>query len=443
MSASARNWIKNPGEAFSTAFGNNDIPTIRSVKDHSLTPAYNKGALGDRMRMSAKEVEEQFGDADPLGGKTFKNVGKKELLIIRSGGREGMTEAEFKNISQKVGGSVVDSGLSENATPLVFDPDVLQLLKENAPHAFGRLTRRGQEGHQVVFNNISEREDPAGYGTEADSANLQDLNKDFGFETPRVDLSLYMDAAAVTDFSAEASAHYMDISELAIGARLAEYAQLHEITVFYGDPGLATEEADLDAGETGGPGDPNAFTGLTNLYPENDEAVTADVGEFIKAEIRELLQGDYAVNPADLEVWCSWTLFDELENELRGDHGRFAIDVDNINLDWGNYELDAGGVPIVPGHNIDEHTYDDPGGETYTVGDPNDVLIVNTATAEYRELLPMTTIPLAQRGASDEVGMVEFGTLVERSATEATGGGMEPNSAEFGRYLSGIDVVTA
>jgi len=441
---SARNWIQNPGEAFKNGFTDSGIPTIRNVKNNALTPAYNKGSMAERLAMDANEVEKAFGDSDPLGGKVYKNAAAYELKAIRSGDREGISKEHFESIQQKVGGNVIDTGISENATPLVFDPEVLQLLKDNAPHAFGRLTRRGQEGHQVVFNNISSRESPAGYGTEADSANLQDLNKDFGFETPKVDLSIYMDAAAVTDFSAEASAHYMNLSELAIGARMAEYAQLHEITVFYGDPDNDdVAEADLDDGETGGPGDPNAFKGITSLYPENDTEYTADVGEAIKAEIRDLLQSDFAVNPADLEVWCSWSLFDELENELRGDHGRFAIDVDNINLDWGNYELDAGGVPIVPGHNIDSHTFDtnDADPAEYTVGDPNDVFIVNTSTLEYRELLPMTTIPLSQRGASDEVGMVEFGTLIERSAEEASGGGMEDNSAEFGRYMSGIDLV--
>lgn len=441
MSQSARNWVQNPNEAFASAWEKNGIKTVRAVKDNGLTPAYNKGALAERLAMDAKEVEETFGDSDPLGGKVYKNAAAYELKAQRAGDREGMSKEAFKSIEQKVGGNVVDTGISEDATPLVFDAEVLQLLKQNAPHAFGRLTRRGQEGHQVVFNNINSREDPAGYGTEADSANLQDLNKDFGFETPRVDLSLYMDAAAVTDFSAEASAHYMDISELAVGARLAEYAQLHEQTVFYGQPGLAGD-ADLDAGDTGGPGDPNAFKGISQLYPADATSVTSNVGEHIKGQIRDLLQSDFAVNPADLEVWCSWALFDELENELRGDHGRFAIDVDNLNLDWGNYELEAGGVPIVPGHNIDSHDFTNPAdGSTYTVGDPNDVFIVNTATLEYRELLPMTTIPLAQRGASDEVGMVEFGTLIERSGSDAGDGSITDGSAEFGRYLSGISVV--
>jgi len=180
---------------------------------------------------------------------------------------------------------------------------------------------------------------------------------------------------------------------------------------------------------------------VSNIYEEDSTSITADVGEAIKAEVRELLQSDFAINPADLEIWCSWSLFDELENELRQDHGRFAIDVDGINLDWGNYELDAGGVPIVPGHNIDEHTYEDPGGTTYSVGDPNDVFICNTATLEYRELMPLTTIPLATRGAAEEVGMVEFGTLIERAGDDDGAGAMADNSSPFGRFMSGVDVV--
>lgn len=435
MAQTARQLISDPESTFKEAWTETKIPSVRRVQGQSLTPAYNKGTLYNRLRADAEEA--QSIPDDPMEGKTFRGMAAKGLFKTASA--EGVEKDAFVG-EQK---AIIDAGVAENATPLVFDPDVLQLLKENAPFAFDRLTRRGQEGYQVVFNNVSEREAPRGYGTEADTVNLQDDARDMTFETVKVDLAKYMDSATVTDFSAEASAHYMDLSELAIGARMAEYAQLHEQTVLYGDPTLATNAA--SDGETGGPGDPNAFKGLANLYTEDSTAITSNVTEGIKAQIRELLQGDYAVNPADLEVWMSWSLFDEIENELSTDvaNARFAIDVDNINLNYGDYEVNIGGVPVVPGHNIDQHTYNDPGGTDYTVGDRNDVFIVNTATAEYRELLPMTTIPLAQRGAADEVGMVEFGTLIERSASDDGSGSMTANSAEFGRYLSGLDVVSS
>lgn len=442
MSVSANDLISNPEQAFKLGFTNSGAPISRQVKGQPITSAYNKGSFNERLSMRASEAEKELGDFDPAPGTDFKYSAAKHLISVRRGEVDTVDKQEWVE-AQKVGGNLIDSGISQAATPLVYDPDVLFLLKEVAPHAFGSVTRRGQQGHQVVFNNIQDIEDPAGWGSEQDSTNLQDINRDFGFETPKVDLSIYMDGATVTDFSAEASAHYMDLAELSIGSRLRQYAKLSEITLYYGDPDTeeaAVEKADLDDGETGGPRDPHAFTGIAELYPENDEAVDDDVLEFIKSEIAEIKQSEFASMPTDMEVWMSHTLYDHLENELIP---RARHDENAGRLDFGNYQVHIGGVPVVPSHNIDEHTFsdntDEP--EDYTVGDPNDVFIVNTSTLEYRELLPLTTIPLATRGASSEVGMVEFGTLIERSASEASGGGMEPGSAEFGRYLSGLSVV--
>jgi hypothetical protein len=426
--SSARSLIQNADETFGSVWTNNHIPEIRSVKGQALTPAYNKGALYERL--AAEEPPE----TGPAAGQVFRGSAARSLIETRHG--TGAIDPD--NWEQR--NNLIDSGVAENATPLVFDPDVLQILKSEAPLAFQRLRRRGQEGYQVVFNNISARESPRGYGPESDTANLQDDARDMTFETVPVDLTHYMDSATITDFSAEASAHYMNLEELAIGARMAEYAQLHEQTVLYGDPGLATNAA--SDGDTGGPGDPNAFKGLATLYPETGKSGTSsNILEDIKSEIRGLLQSDSAVRPTDLEVWTSWTMFDTLENEFTNVGAQFFIDMDDeVDLDFGNYEMGIGGIPVFPGHNVDSHQYNDPGGTTYSVGDNGDVFIANTRSAEYRELLPLTTIPLARRGAAEEVGMVEFGTLVERSGDDSGSGSISDGSAEFGKYLSAYDI---
>ena len=192
----------------------------------------------------------------------------------------------------------------------------------------------------------------------------------------------------------------------------------------------------------------NEFTniGLATWYSEADQsetkdAVTDDILEDIKWEIRQILQGPYASLPQDLEVWMSWELFNFLEDEFTQIGARFAIDIDNVDLDFGNYSLNVGGVPVYPSHNIDEHEYvaqdvdgdeqdpwdpyedGDDGHETETVGSTGDVFIVNTATFEVRELAPLSTFPLAVRGAADEVAMVEYGAFVELSG------------GNFGKYL--------
>jgi len=125
---------------------------------------------------------------------------------------------------------------------------------------------------------------------------------------------------------------------------------------------------------------------------------------------------------------------DAIENELGG-RARYQFTAD------GDVEINVGGedlsvkndIPIIPSHNIDEHTYyrrnednellasdgtvvnDESNAESQTAGNEGDVFIVNTAAAEIRELAPLSSFPMAVRGAADEVGMVAYSTLVERS----------------------------
>ncbi len=423
----AKRYIDDPERTFEETYTNNHIPKTRQVRGQWVTPAYNKGPLHERLQ--AEDPPEE----GPAGGEVFTGYAKRALIEAHNGPK-ALDADEFETRN-----NIIDAGVAESATPLVFDPDVLSLLRDEAPLAFERLTRRGQEGYQVVFNNVSSREGPRGYGPEADTANLQDDARDFTFQNVRVDLAKYMDSATITDFSAEASAHYMDLEELTVGARMAEYAQLHEQTVLYGDPTIATNAA--GDGQTGGPGDPNAFKGLATVYPETDKSsnganVTSDFAKNIKSEIRALLQSDFAVSATDLEVWCSWSMYDTLENEFTS---RARHDENADSLNFGDYGIQIGGVPVIPSHNVDSHTYNDPGGTDYSVGDDGDVFLCNVATAEYRELLPLTTIPLAQRGAAEEVGMVEFGTLIERSGDSGSGA-ISDGSADFGKYLSGYEI---
>ena len=333
---------------------------------------------------------------------------------------------------------IIDRNVVENSTPLVFDPDILQLLKQAAPIAYGRATRRGQEGFTAVYNRVDEREQPLGKVPESVATRLQDYARDFNLEREEVPMTIYADTAEVSDFSAQAAAHYMHLEDLAIGARMAEHAQFHEQELLYGDLSV-----DLEGGSPLGP---QANAGLATWYDdagqsEDKSGVTDDILEDIKWEIRQLLQGPFAIMPQDLELWMSWEMFDFLENEFTQVGAQFFIDSDDIDLSFGDYSMGVGGVPVYPTHNIDEHEYvaqdtdgdeqdawdpyedGDAGYDTETVGSTGDVFIANTATFEVRELAPLSTFPLAVRGAADEIAIVEYGAFVELSG------------GNFGRYL--------
>ena len=422
MSQSVKNLHTDASGTFESLWSKTGIPTVQEIAGKGLTPAYNNGSFEKRLRASRSELDAKGMEDSHV----FKGYAKNALYQAAQGekvDKDVLAEMQKQNI--------IDANVAENSTPLVFDPEVLDLLKNTAPLAFDRLTRRGQQGYDAVYNVIDERQRPIGYVDVSQSTRLQDLARDFNLDREDVPMTIYADVAEIADFSATAAAHYMNLEDLTIGARMSEYALKHEQTVLYGDPTVALPG--------GSPVSENAFKGLATWYDEAGQSedkstVSSDFLEDIKSEIRELMQGPFATNPTDLEIWTSWTMYDALENELTP---RARHDENATSLNFGDYGIQIGGVTVYPSHNVDEHTYveedenfeevtDTP--QTETVGDEGDVFIVNTATAEYRELAPLSTFPLAVRGASDEVAMVEYGALVEQS------------QGNFGKVLEGYDV---
>ena len=400
------------------------VPSVRQVGNTWVTPTYNHGSFERRLRATPEDLEAKgLEDAH-----VFRGMARHALAKARAAD----DKVEQSTLEEMQRHNIIDANVAENSTPLVFDPEILDILKNSAPLAFDRLARQGQDGYQAVFNVIDERQRPIGFVDEAQSTRLQDLARDFNLDREDVPMTIYADTAEIADFSATAASHYMNLEDLAIGPRMSEYALKHEQTVLYGDPGV-----ELPGGS---PLSENAFRGLATWFDdagqsESKSAVDQDFNEDIKAEIRELLQGPYATDPTDLEIWTSWTMYDALENELTP---RARHDENANQLNFGDYSLQIGGVPVVPSHNVDEHTYveEDPDDDfeipadpaEETVGNEGDVFVVNTNTAVYRELAPLSTFPLAVRGAADEVAMVEYGALIERS------------KGNFGKYLEGYAV---
>jgi len=452
---------KNPSGVFKSLWTDNGIDAVKKAAgtDKGLTPVYNKGHFLKRLQADRDELDAKgFKDAPVYKGMA------RHALIAAAGASEGdkVKEATLKAMRQK---GVIDSNVAERSTPLVFDPEILQNLKENAPLAFERWARQGQEGYEAVFNRVDRRESPLGRVPESVSRRLQDYARDFGLNRESVPMRIYADTAEIGDFAATASAHYMDLEDLTITARMAEYAQFDEQEMLYGryeldgldeDPtgGDAGEfdyeelGGEVDALEGGSPLGQYAARGLAEWYRLAQEAadtvdeveetdividksgVSEDFLDDIKGEIHDLLQGPYAVNPNDLEIWTSYSMYDRLENEFIP---RARSEENQGELNYGDYRIRIAGIEVVPSHNVDEHTYvaqdedgdeqdawdeydpDDDGFEDRSVGSQGDVFIVDTSTWRKRELSPLSTFPLAIKGAMDEVAMVAYDGNVELS----------------------------
>jgi len=446
---------RDPSGTFDALWTEHGIPAVKEIEGttKSVTPVYTRGAFRERLEASRDELDQHGLEEAPV----YAGMARRAFLEAHHASEEESIDvATLEQMEQR---NVIDSNVAERSTPLVFDPEVLQLLKDAAPIAFERWRRRGQEGYEAVFNRVDRREAPLGRIPEGVARRLQDFARSVGLNRESVPMKIYADTMEIGGFAAAASAHYMDLEDIASTGRMAEYAQFDEQEMFYGRyelDSLDTSPTGGDAGEFdyqegGGPtaalegGSPvgeYAARGLAEWFRLADEAatnvsqipdtdhhkdksaVTEDFAEDIKAEITDLLQGPYQVSPTDLEIWTSWTMEDTLENEFTP---RARHDTNQDTIEYGGETISIKqDVGVFPTHNVDSHEYvaqdedgtsndpwepydsGDAGYDTRSVGNEGDAFIVNTQVWEKRELSPLSSFPLAVRGDADEVGMVAY-----------------------------------
>ena len=296
-----------------------------------------------------------------------------------------------------------------SAIPLVFDPDVIDILRTDAP-LLARLPMRGYSGNPVRVNWISARDAPVGMVNEATALTLNtQASNDFTLSNTDYNHKIYADRVDISDFAERVAADGpVNVRETALGARISEWAQFKEQQILYGDHAQALND--------GSPGDANAFDGMivetaagnivdkTAVNLADTQALLKDV----KSEIKSLLQ-TRGIYKGDLEIWTSHTLFDELENELQT---RAILDQNTSSVNFGYEVIYISGVPVIASHNVDQHTY---GNGVYTPGDEGDVFIVNKRANAFASLAPLFTVPLGRAGLGDMMAMGEYGTYIDRA----------------------------
>lgn len=459
-----------------------------------------KRALGiDKSSKAFKEawkqhdVEVRQTEADelvtePLQQKFNQNTkkGRKNLQKYKN------SENGIRQKVQAINGEKQDvTGVNDNVsevTPLVFDPDILSLIREVSP-INDVIATEGQQGYTAKYVKITGRDDPLGMVSVSDSVNLLDQANGVDFATGEEDMKIYVDTMSVSRFAQDASAHFMNVRETVLQQRVAAYAQYREKQMLYGTPDVNAEDGSIY--------DSNAYKGLATIYEEagNDidvSGTSSDFREAILTKIRELEQSDKAISRGQLVIYTSHLMFNAIEEEFTA-LDRHDTNVDNLN--YGKQTLSIGGVPIVPSHLVKSAEFrpevqsvatsddeldikgditgyvsvgddfvveDSDGTETYTVdsmsydsgsnqttvtvesltedvtgdtaifstvrGDEGDVFIMHTGAARFRALTPFSSINLGVRGASQEMAMFEFGTLIDKA------------DGEFGLWLKGFDI---
>ena len=320
---------------------------------------------------------------------------------------KGFVQRGFKALASPERAKATSTTVA-TAIPLVFDPDILDIMRTDAP-LLARLPMRGYAGNPVRVNPITARDAPVGFVNEAGSLalNLQ-ASSDFTITNRDYSHKIYADVVTIGDFAERVSAEGpINLRETALGARVSEWAQRKEQAILYGDH--------TQGGIDGSPGDANAFDGM---IVETDAANIVDKAAVnladsqallkdIKSEVKSLLQ-TVNVNKSDLEIWTSHTLFDELENELQV---RAVLDQNQASTNFGYEVIYISGIPVIASHNVDQHTWC---AGAYTPGDEGDVFIMNRRANAFASLAPLFTVPLGRTGLGDDLAMGEYGTYIDR-----------------------------
>jgi hypothetical protein len=380
------------------ALGLNDHQKVfKEIWEANNIPTLNKG-------FGKITTNRQAAFADEDVRENFKGFASNHL-------KETLERQRSGEMHQK---AAMDEPAVSGATPLVFDPDFISILREEAP-LMERVPQEGQQGFSAEYIRIDSRDDAIGFTSESDILDLTNNNKaGIGFKRGSTDMEIWVDLVEISDFAAAGSDFFFDVRDTTLGERVANASQAKERAMLYGDPSVGSGTGDLL--------DANAYEGFATVISDdaganNDvDKSTTDIGgtdgfvKDIKAEIKDMVQSNKRVNKSDLEIWTSHTAFDHLENEAEV---KRRVSADANSVDYGFETFRISGVDTFASHNVTEHD-DNSGGSGAKVGSEGDVFIMNRREMRDRALMPMSTVPLARLGFGELVAMGEFSAPILR-----------------------------
>jgi hypothetical protein len=347
-------------------------------------------------------AEREFGSRRPFVAGAARAVGETGDAVTR----------EFDNMNER---ATIDANnpILETASPVEVDPQIVEVLRSRAPIR-DRITTQAQAGFKARYNTINDRSDPLGMLSESEAVDLSgDTPSDFGIGSEEKDMKRFVDLVEISDFSqrAEETLNYMDLTATTMGQRMIEANLFMARQYYYGDPSVGSGNRDVEDGD--------AFEGMVKLASDASSSYVIDKSgtasgflEDIKTELTTVVENTGLTYDA-AAIAVSPTMFDELENEA---NAVVRLDSYDGEVRYGRRSIQIKGVEVFEDPNI--RNYSSLTSTTTNGGDNGDVFIYDTRNLQYRELAPMSTVPLGKIGLADRAAMFEYGTLLSKSQGE-------------------------
>jgi hypothetical protein len=295
------------------------------------------------------------------------------------------------------------------------DPVIFEVLNNEVPE-LNIIDTVAQPGFQFKYNVISDRDMPIGMLSETEAAgDLEDqfTPQSFTLSDETVSMKRQVGLFKVSDFSQRAmtTLQYMDPRETTLGQGAIAHNKFKVAEMYYGDPSV-------DAGDNGIE-DADAYEGLAKIADDNgnkiDKATTSS--GFLEDLLSELTD---VVTSTGLtfdraRFLCSQQFYNSIYEEQTP---VIRIDGYEADVEYGprgiSLSTEFGTAPITPTPNI--HGYPDYNltgvGSDAGLGD---VFLIDELAVQFRQLAPMSTVPLGRTGLSDRISMFEYYRLLDRS----------------------------
>ena len=370
-------------------------------------------ALKQRYFNDPEELEETFGTRHPFVLAAMTGTGYEPDTLE---GNSRTTRA-IKTMSTEAeqGRALVDEGIIGAAAPVEVDPVITDVQRRAAPE-LDVIQSISQAGFSFQYNVIDQREDPS-YLSEADAAGDLESNitpQSFTLSDDTLDMKRLVGLVKVSDFSQRAmeTLEYMDPRETSLGQATIAHSLKKAKTLFYGDPSVGASDGSIE--------DTTAITGIAKKADDagnsiDKSTVSSGILEDLLDELTTKIQNTgltydrarYMVSPFMYNA-----IYDESTPVVR-------LDGYDADVEYGPQGIaistEQGSVPITMAPNIRAYGGLSGVGSNASTGD---VFLVDELALQFRQLAPMSTVPLGRTGLADRVALFEYFQIVDKSQGE-------------------------
>jgi hypothetical protein len=238
--------------------------------------------------------------------------------------------------------------------------------------------------------------------------------QDFTLSTETKDMQIHADLVEISDFTmrAEDSLGYMDLEETTLGQRIIEFNLQKARAFYYADPSQGSGSQDIEDGD--------AYPGIVKLADDASSSFVIDKSgtssgflDDIKGELTTVVENSGLTYDA-AAIAVSPTMMDALVGEA---DSVTRLEGYGADVDFGRRSIQIKGVEVFEDPNIRDYS----GFLNSTLtnqGDNGDVFIFDQRNLQFRQLAPLSTVPLGRVGLGDRVAMFEYGRLISKSQGE-------------------------